>query len=166
MWPWNREKPISLHFWVSVTSNMPGDTMMMKNSSLGTNTWQRIGKLRLHLSLITDPCEALWIVFPRKTIGSMRKCLHKEKRSSDYISTRGLLRTGKHSRTMYIKLARMHWTSSMSTSSTCMNFKATRKASRDSWWVLSNKYLQRKRNHHNYQQDSELQDQQEQPWAG
>ena len=30
----------------------------------------------------------------------------------------------------------------MSTSSTCMNFKATRNASRDSWWVLSSKYLE------------------------
>lgn len=38
----------------------------------------------------------------------------------------------------------MHWTSSISTSSTCMNFKAIRKASRDSWWVLSNKYLKEK----------------------
>ena len=36
----------------------------------------------------------------------------------------------------------MHWTSAMSTSSTCMNFKATRNASRDSWWVLSSKYLE------------------------
>lgn len=44
--------------------------------------------------------------------------------------------------TMYIRLAKMHWTSSMSTSSTCMNFRAKRKASRDSWCVLSSKYLQ------------------------
>lgn len=42
---------------------------------------------------------------------------------------------------MYIRLARMHWTSSMSTPSTCMNFKATRKASRDNWCVLSSRYL-------------------------
>ena len=48
---------------------------------------------------------------------------------------------GRGSLTMYIRLARMHWTSSMSTSSTRMNFKATRKASRDNWCVLSSRYL-------------------------
>lgn len=43
--------------------------------------------------------------------------------------------------TKYIRLAKIHWTSSISTSSTCMNFRAIRKASRDNWWVLSSKYL-------------------------
>lgn len=45
----------------------------------------------------------------------------------------------------YMRLAKIHWTSSISTSSTCMNFRAIRKASRDSWWVLSSKYTFLKR---------------------
>lgn len=41
-----------------------------------------------------------------------------------------------------MRFARMHWTSSMSTSSTFIIFSATRKASRGSWWVFSRWYLQ------------------------
>lgn len=78
-------------------------------------------------------------------ISSIRKYLHKNKGPDNNFNTitsklhildqvllEGTASTEpKSSHTMYIRLARIHWTSSMSTSSTCMNFKATRKASRD-----------------------------------